>query len=321
MISGVARFLINVEALNGVETVGNLNKHRTATIVLETSSGYMTTYVPAISGATVAHDYQVALVNIADRMKLPLSKTSRQYEFVKFSSEDILKEENITPPKNAKEARRFEVEIMLKDVVADIGGFMYAGKTPVRRTSRIKFGYMIPVAKEDVLASIDAQFHTRSSNTAEEGKQSIYNVEVASALYTLVFQLDEDLISVPSTVGDKVNGEEDLAKQRHDRTEAAIRALYCVLTGNFGGKRSRFLPSLELKSLIVTRTDFPFIPSPANRDDYIEDTIQRLQKAKKILEGNVAEAYVINNENHNIPQGLTMLSSVEELIETLLETL
>ena len=314
MISGSFRFLINTESLNGVETVGNLSRHRTAPVVLKTSVGYLVRYVPAISGESLAHAYQVALVDLAKEENLPVGVFSSRYDFIKFSTDEVLKEEKIEPPKKAGDARKFEVDVMLHDVVADVGGFMYAGNPPVRRTSRVKFGYMIPaLIGDDIPAQLEAQFHVRSSQSG----QMIYNVEVSSALYVMSFSLDEDLIAVPSTEGEKVKGEEELEKQRELRVKVAIQALYSVLTGNFGGKKSRFLPSMKLMSGVVTVTDFPFVPEPGHSNDYVKTTMQRLSKAQGIFNGK-GKAYVINNEGVEEGQGAVKVSNVEELVEKLM---
>ncbi len=316
MISGSARFLINLESLNGVESIGNLTKHRTAPVVLKTSNGYLVRYVPVISGEALAHAYQASLVDIAKNLKLPVGEHSSNYEFIKFSNNEVL--EGVPPPESYQKAREFEVKVMLKDVVADVGGFMYAGEIPVRRTSRIKFGYMIPALRgDDIPAQLEAQFHVRFSNKPESGSQAIFNVEVSSALYTMSFELDDDLIAVPSTVGSKVEGEEKLEDEKPKRKDAAIKALYAIFTSNFGGKRARFLPSSELKSLVVTKTDFPFIPEPAHSDNYIKLTGERLEKAKGIMKSNKSEVYVINNENLEVSSNVTLVNTVEELIEKL----
>ncbi|MFP3234617.1 MAG: type I-A CRISPR-associated protein Cas7/Csa2 [Sulfolobaceae archaeon] len=314
MISGSFRFLINTESLNGVETVGNLSRHRTAPVVLKTSVGYLVRYVPAISGESLAHAYQVALVDLAKKENLPVGVFSSRYDFIKFSTDEVLKEEKIEPPKEADNARKFEVDVMLHDVVADVGGFMYAGNPPVRRTSRVKFGYMIPaLIGDDIPAQLEAQFHVRSSQSG----QMIYNVEVSSALYVMSFSLDEDLIAVPSTEGEKVEGEEELEKQRDLRVKVTIQALYSVLTGNFGGKKSRFLPSMKLMSGVVTVTDFPFVPEPGHSNDYVKTTMQRLSKAQGIFNGK-GKAYVINNEGVEEGEGAVKVSNVEELVEKLM---
>ena len=312
--------------------MGNLTKHRTAPVVIRTSTGYVIRYVPAISGEALAHAYQVSLVDEARSMGLPLGKYSSQYEFIKFSTSEVVKEEGLTEPSDYNDARRFEVDVMLKDVVADVGGFMYAGikgkSIPVRRTSRIKFGYMIPaLIGDEIPAQLEAQFHVRYSSRMkrereqEAALQMIYNVEVASALYTLTFSLDEDLIAVPSTIGNKVSKEAELEKQRPDRVVAAIKALYSILTGNFGGKRSRFLPSMKLMSIVVTLTDFPFIPEPGHTDDYIKVSVDRLRKASRIFNSKRVETYVINNEGLEVPKDVNIVSTPEDLIMALIEKL
>ncbi len=45
----------------------------------------------------------------------------------------------------------------------------------------------------------------------------------------------------------------------------------------------------------------------------------RLEKAKSVLNGNVAKVYVINNEGIEVGEGATVLSSVEDLVFKLKE--
>lgn len=282
MISGSLRFLVNVESLNGVETVGNLSKHRTAAVVVKTDKGYAVRYVPAVSGESIAHAYQQRLADLATAHGVPVSQLSKRGEFLKFTDDGVLKQEGVESPKSHEDALRFETEVMLKDVVTDVGGFLYAGKPPVRRTSRFKVGYMIPaVGMGDVPAQLEAQFHVRyATNVADN--QKIYNTEVGSALYTLSFILDDDLIAVPSTHGDHDNVE-TLKGQKAKRRELAVKALLSVFTLDFGAKRSRFLPQAELVSGVVVKTDFPFVPEPASYPSYISATVERAVKTMKVL--------------------------------------
>jgi len=85
MISGVARFLINIEALNSVESLGNFTKHRSAPLIIKTDTGYVMRQKPVLSGEMLGHAYQVALVDISKKMGLPLGKYSSSYEFLKYS--------------------------------------------------------------------------------------------------------------------------------------------------------------------------------------------------------------------------------------------
>lgn len=332
MISGSFRVIINTEDLNSVESIGNLTKHRTAPIVVKDANGYNIYYVPVISGESIAHAYQSFLADLAKKHKLPVGVYSSQYEFIKYADDNVVKEEGLTPPQNNSDARRFEVDVLLHDVVADVGGFLYAGDVPVRRTSRIKFGYMVPaVVNGNILAQLETQFHVRYSSKVsggndEESRQKIFNVELSSALYTLSFSMDEDLIAVPSNPGNPVPDKESkLEEESSERVKAAIEALYSVLTGNLGGKRSRFLPHYSIASGIVTVTDFPFMPEPAQADTYIDDTIERLGKAASIFNGK-ASAIIINSEGLKVTQGsssgnvnVTTVKSVEDIIDSLIK--
>jgi CRISPR-associated protein Csa2 len=321
MIGGSVRFLTNLESLNGVESVGNLTRHRTAPIVLRTETGdYLVRYVPVISGESIAHAYQMTLAELAHKQGLPVTSKTLQGELLKFNDDDAL--EGVEPPKGEDDMRRFEVDVMLKDVVADVGGFMYAGNNPVRRSSKFAVGYMIPsLVKSEIPAQLEAQFHVRyvlwsKKGKQGESKQAIYNVEVGSALYTLTFLLDDENVGVPSNPGSSPR-EGELKAQREKRREIAIRALYTVLTGNFGGKRSRFLPSMELQSAVVTVTDFPFVPEPGHSNDYIRNTSNRVGKAKEVLKGSKATVLAFNREGIGVGNA-QVVGSAEELITSLL---
>ncbi|MEM2841665.1 MAG: DevR family CRISPR-associated autoregulator, partial [Candidatus Bathyarchaeia archaeon] len=142
-ISVAVRVLMNLESLSGVETVGNLARHRTAPIVMPSGEGYTIRFVPVLSGESLAHSYQELLVQEAKSRKLPIGEYSSRLEFLKFADEHIMSEEKIDPPKNEKDIRRAEVDVLLKDYVADVGGFLYAGRkgSPIKRTSCFQVGY------------------------------------------------------------------------------------------------------------------------------------------------------------------------------------
>jgi len=285
-LSVAVRALVNLESLNGVETVGNLSRHRVAPIVLGNGGGYTVKYVPAVSGESLGHAYQHYYVQAGLRMNLSFGARTLRDEFIKYTEDEYLKEEGIQPPKDSDDSRRFEVEVLLKDALADVGGFFYAGKNPVKRTSRFQVGYMIPALREADASALEAQFHAR--HVPSEGKKSKgqkelgqmpYNVEVGSALYTFTFTLDLDGISVPSAQHGKRNEELErkLESTSEDRKKAAFAALLDLLSGlNFGAKRSRFLPNAEVLSAVATySSDSIFVVSPGNGKDYLENTRTR----------------------------------------------
>ncbi|MEZ0394293.1 MAG: type I-A CRISPR-associated protein Cas7/Csa2, partial [Desulfurococcaceae archaeon] len=48
-LSVSARILLNAEALNMAESVGNYSRHRKAPVVIPAEDGYTVIYVPAVS--------------------------------------------------------------------------------------------------------------------------------------------------------------------------------------------------------------------------------------------------------------------------------
>jgi CRISPR-associated protein Csa2 len=302
------RLLTNVESLNGIESIGNLSRHRTVPIVVEKEKegqGYTIRFVPAISGESIAHAYQELLVKFALEKGLNVGKYSGQMEFLKFTDEKILKEEEIKPPASLEDIRRAEADIIYKDVVVDIGGFLFAGDYPIKRTSRFQVGYMIP-AQEDIEATaLEAQFHVRhvpsemKKGVAGETRAQIpYNIEVGSAVYTFTFNLDLDGISRVSTRFGKESGiEKELEKERPERVKVAMRALTEILsTLQYGAKRSRFLPNVEPLSAVAAYSEKSvFIVSPGNFKDFIKTTLKRSQDYQNVISkiGEKAEIKVI----------------------------
>jgi len=78
-------------------------------------------------------------------MNLPTTKIDRAGYYVKFSDDKIIKSlynevKDVTSKTNPCEV---ETTLLSASVVADVTGFLYTNKL-VKRTSRIKFSYMIP---------------------------------------------------------------------------------------------------------------------------------------------------------------------------------
>jgi CRISPR-associated protein Csa2 len=328
-LSTSLRLLVNVESLNAVETVGNISRHRVVPIVVPSNEGYSIKYVPAVSGESIAHGFQSELVEVAKRMGLPVGVYSLRKEFIKFSEDDYLKDEDIKPPSDHKDIRRFEVDVLLKDIVADVGGFLYAGSVPVKRTSRLQAGYLLPALGEVMNATaVEAQFHVRylfsKPQKSEEARlgQAIYNIEAASALYTMTLNLDVAGVGVPSTVfGKQHEGEKKLAEQSPRRRTAAVKALGSLLSNiSFGAKHSRYLPNTELMSCIFTLSDIPFTVTPGNYKDYIFKTGERMKKFTSIF-SNKIDAWAIAKENVNKHLDIQESSTVEEIIASILDQL
>jgi CRISPR-associated protein Csa2 len=325
-ISIALRAIVNLESLSGVETVGNLARHRTAPIVLPQPDGYTVRFLPVISGESIAHAYQDLVAEEAEIRKLPLGIYSQRREFLKFTDEELLKKEGITPPSDEEDIRRAEVDVLLKDLVSDIGGFLYAGTTPIKRTSCFQVGYGIPAIHEKEAAALESQFHVRFAPSDPKTYQIPYSVEVGSAVYTFTFNIDLDRVGVPSTqFGDRDEEKEArLLASRPQRIQAALAALvkfYSYLS--FGAKRSRFLPNMEPVSAVATYSkNVKFIVSPGNDKSFIFMSDKRraaLVEALSQMGGDRPEVklFIYDREEASRETGLTTYPTLEDMLKAL----
>jgi CRISPR-associated protein Csa2 len=188
-----------------------------------------------------------------------------------------------------KDKGEIERLFLLFSVVADVGGFLYTDGS-VKKTSAIRFGYLIPAT--DALytrgASIVPQLHVRYTPMAKRGEQAIFYVESGSALYTLTAQLllsDIGRITMDPNLSD-----DELNKQRGSRIEAAVDALMFLVDGMlFGAKRSRYLPQWDMRSLLVGVSSGPveFNVTPGLSKDYIKRSYDRAITLSKALNGSL----------------------------------
>ncbi len=300
-----ARILINLEALNMAESIGNVVRHKRAPIVVrvieEGMVKYVLKYAPVISGQSIAHGYQRMLAEIGEKMGLPVCPLCKQGVFVKHSSDEIIKDIankyktpytekllNAFKKKGVDGIHEFEKTLIENCIVEDVGGFLYTGKTPVKRTSRFQSGYMIPAIDAHEAVASEALFHVRHDPTAEAGRQSIYYVETGSALYTVNMALDVDGVGRTSAV--RI---EDLP-DRKKRVEASVRALATLIANmGWGAKKTRFLPHWDIESIVVTVSHpLPFNPKPGHSPDYISETIRVAESYQKALKKIDEESYV-----------------------------
>jgi CRISPR-associated protein Csa2 len=305
------RLLMNLESLNSVESIGNLVRHRTAPIVIPTNNGYVIRFVPAVSGESLAHAYQICLVDEAKRLNLPLTEESKRGEFLKFADDNLLTKYGIPIPKSENQIKRTEVQVLLKDVVCDIGGFLYAGDFPVKRTSLFQVGYMIPALKDVKATALETQFHVRHAPSSMKQYQAPYNVEVGSAVYTFTFAMSFDYVAKPMTAfGERDEaGERELMEQRDTRIKAAVAALASFITLlPFGAKKSRFMPNLEYLSAVAACCEGAnFLVSPGNDRSFVKETVERARELVSLMErikGGRPELKLVSLDKEGAAEGL-----------------
>ncbi len=276
-ISIRGRVLVNVEALNMTESVGNYVKHRRVPVIIPET--YATYFVPAISGESIAHGFQEVLAEEAKKNDLPVCELCKKGIFLKSTNESVFKESfGQDPPKDEFEFERIVVGNCL---VEDVGGFLYAPKAGgnVKRTSNFYTGYMIPTKEALENVVIEPQLHSRyalGTKFVEEG-QMIYYVELSSAVYTFSFDLDTGYIGRATFVYDKAG--QDIVNDRKKRIEVTLNALQKFLIEfMFGAKKTRFLPVVEWESLVMAVSDDVWtVPSPFTKN-YIDKARKKLER-------------------------------------------
>ncbi len=314
----VYRMLVNVDALNMVESVGNVTRRRTVPVIVPKAPGsYVIRWVPAVSGEALAHRYQWEVVELASgRYKGCSGRVdywSGQGEFLKHwdlgfykrqcdravrgeapkpqdwecSLADLLVECRGTncglkgdvrhPEKSSVyltrrqgnqvrltiEGVKYVEEVIVgNSIVEDIGGFLVT-QGPVRRTSRIRFSYLIPTLDAMEATQLDHQLQVRGALKAEslgiaEGVQVPYYVQVGSVLYGGNIELDVGGVGCYSIGGGCVDDQECPVEARRC---IAVEALRPVLEGDFGAKRSRYRPHNVLEVAVAVVSDKP-VPLP-----------------------------------------------------------
>jgi CRISPR-associated protein Csa2 len=314
------RVLVNAEALNMAESVGNYTRHRKAPIVLSTGDGYSVVYVPAVSGESLAHSYQQLLTQIAKTRNLPVTKMDELGYYLKFSSDVIVKTwyeadlakiisklsqtANVDAWLSKASLADIEKAFLKASVIADVTGFLYTDRQ-VKRTSAIRFSYMLPTidAVEKGGVSVVPQLHTRYAppEPKVERAQELFYVESGSALYTFTAEL---IASDISKLYYSSTQDPELEKQRVERVKAAVDALTALVDGMiFGAKRSRYSPLWDVRSIVVSLSRGPieFVVSPGYTRSYIKKTYERAVALTRVVSEEAIGIYVYNGENLEEP--------------------
>ncbi len=285
-ISIRGRVLINVEALNMTESVGNYVKHRRVPVMLREEDGtYAVYFVPAISGESIAHGLQTIIAEKSKENNLPVCRLCERGIFLKSSDKKIIEaafQEKI-------DDKKIEETVISKCVVEDIGGFLYAEKTNVKRTSNFYTGYMIPTQESLRNVVIEPQLHSRyalgtkfverrEQKRGQRG-QMLYYVEISSAVYTFSLDIDTNYIGRLTFNIEKAGNNVVSEDERKDRVKTLLEAVKVFLVENgYGAKKTRFLPLVNWESMVIAASDRVWtVPSPLTID-YIERAEEKRKK-------------------------------------------
>ncbi len=172
-----ARVVVNVEAMNVVEAIGNAVRHGEAAHVYRIREGQNERYeirtVPVVSGEALRHVR--ALAEVAEGVGLPVCGWCRRGEFVKHGVvlgeffRDVEGEGGVAGFEEAAGRSIYVAErlILGSCVVEDVGGFLRA---PEEGASVLGVGYLVPAVEGGrVLCGFDVQFHVRRAPGAQPG--------------------------------------------------------------------------------------------------------------------------------------------------------
>lgn len=281
-----------------VETTGNYAKHRRVPYLLydKENQKFKVIYVPALSGESLAHAYQVFLKEEAKAVYgegIPVCEDCMKGEFFKSMDKKHLALK--TGDKIPENVETIEELIIRKCLVEDIGGFLYAERPPIKRTSAFQVSYAVPIKDAALQSVAEPQLHARHAQLREIPKketgvapeQMLYYVETGSAFYGFTFNLDVDAIGISALTGKLILEEEEKIK----RINTSIRALVRMISSRqFGAKLSRFFPVGRIVGVVTCLTQGPFaVTSPIYRA-HAEFTAKRLQILRDRFEENVKMA-------------------------------
>lgn len=337
-ISIRGRVLLNAEAMNMTESVGNYVKHRRVPVVLPET--HATFFVPAISGESIAHGFQSVLAETAKSQGLPVCALCSKGIFLKSTNSSVVRFafsekigqdiskwlglENLDEKEEEEIAHALEKAVIRDCVVEDVGGFLYAeqrfeGKEigGVKRTSNFYTGYMIPVRETLESTVIEPQLHSRyalgTHFVREQRGQMIYYVELSSSSYT--FSLDLDTRYIGKTTF--VLGKEEEVDKRTERISATLESLQGFLIEfMFGAKKTRFLPIVDWESLVIAISDRPWtVPSPLSAS-YVLNALTKLEKL-----GNGTKLFIYINPIMFEETTAYIKRKTEELLNTFYQAL
>ena len=350
-ISWALRAIVDAEALNMAESVGNYTRHRRAPMVYrKPSGGFGAVMVPAISGQSIAHAYQALLAAMAEREGLPVCEKCKAGEFIKHSAKEVFgasqweeKLKSLISGKGGVEALHAAEKLIVENcVVEDVGGFLITEESlPAKRTSKAWFSYALPARAYLDASKLVAQMHVRHApltlaqqqeRQEESGKakkkeggsetkgQAIYYVEMGCGIYAFGGFVDLCAIGCTSLVRRECVSDAEKGNAVK-RRELALKALIALLSNQlYGAKKSRSYPfATPISAVFAVSEGVPFTVTPAHEADYIIQTAKRAVKHAAATGSKVHVYYYVNETYEKVPDvpNAERVETLEDLYEKL----
>lgn len=177
-----------------------------------------------------------------------------------------------------------EKNIVSGCAIEDIHGYLSPTGLPIKRDSRVRFSWLVPVEKqeeglttvthnrvikvipikEEQNKSKSKEDKEREEEVEEETKEKvkgmmIFYKQYASGIYSFSASLDVGRISVSDYTQDLVEGltPEEVSIRR----VATIKAFVPIITGEAGASMSRALPIVQPLEILILASKYPGLPN------------------------------------------------------------
>jgi CRISPR-associated protein Cst2 len=271
-----ARLLVNAHDLNNEASVGTFTDIRR--IKLVNTKGDIVE-AAAISGNMLKRYHFVYTKRILESLGYnKFCEHCAREESFRLDEKDA----RVVPGKGElKDYIASEKNIISECAIEDIHGYLSPTRLPVKRDSRVRFSWLVPV--EDQEEALSTALHNRvikvipikpedkketESEAKEEGVKKVeervkgmmlFYKQYASGIYAFSASLDVGRIGVSDYNLRPIEGlsSEEISIRR----TATIKAFAPIITGEAGASMSRALPIVQPLEILIVASEYPGLPN------------------------------------------------------------
>jgi CRISPR-associated protein Cst2 len=290
-----SRLIVNAHDLNNEASVGTFTDIRRMKLL--NSKGEVIE-AAAVSGNMLKRYHFIYTKRILENLGYPkFCKHCKVEESFRLDDKD----ERVVPGKGSLDNYiASEKNIVLGCAIEDIHGFLSPTTLPIKRDSRVRFSWLVPV--EDQEEALTTAIHNRvikeipikkGSGSEKEGQEEteekvkgmmIFYKQYASGIYSFSSSLDVGRIGISDYTQKLVEG---LTPDEVSlRKGAAIKAFAPIISGETGASMSRALPIVQPLELLILASKYPGLPNlvSAYYSNYVYSNMGLIKAITKLTE-------------------------------------
>lgn len=272
------RLIVNVHDLNNEASVGTFTDIRRIKLV---SSNGEVKEVVAVSGNMLKHYHFLYTKRILESLGYDkFCDHCKREEAFRLDEKDA----RVIPGKGElKDYVESEKRIISQCAIEDIHGYLSPTRLPIKRDSRVRFSWLVPV--EDQEEALSTALHNRVIKviplkpTAEESEKKaeaeekeveekpeervkgmmIFYKQYASGIYSFSTSLDAKRIGMSDYTLKPIEG------LGHDETSirklASVKSFVPLISGEAGASMSRALPIVQPLEILIMASEYPGLPN------------------------------------------------------------